>query len=288
MKQFQMESPKITQLVVYPVKSLRGLQMREAELTERGLMYDRNWMVIDRSGKFVTQRSIPQMASLSVKLHPEQLIVTDENGDSVSVDFDTENKPVRQVEVWGDRCTAFDEGDKAANWLTERIHVNRKERYRLVRIHDEFRRQVDPEYLRNEDAHTAFADGFPFLITNEHSLEELNQKLSETGATPVTMDRFRPNIVIDGASPFLENEIDEFISPDDAYRLGVRKPCKRCKVTTVDQNTGVIKNPKEPLRTLTKMETVAGLKGAYFGMNSVLIKGSGETIRVGDELRFTT
>lgn len=283
-----MESPKITQLVVYPVKSLRGLQMREAELTERGLMYDRNWMVIDHSGKFVTQRAIPKLASLSVKLEADQLTIASSNGAKVSVGFDTDTKPVRQVEVWGDRCNAFDEGDEVASWLTERIHGNRKESYRLVRIHDEFRRPVDPEYLKNEDAHTAFADGFPFLITNERSLAELNRKLNEIDVTPITMDRFRPNIVIDGVPPFHENEIDEFISLEDTFRLGVRKPCKRCKVTTVDQSSGVIKNPKEPLRTLTKMETVSGLRGAYFGMNSVLLKGSGETIRVGDQLRFTT
>ncbi|REL39229.1 MOSC domain-containing protein [Rhodohalobacter sp. SW132] len=277
---------KISQLYSYPVKSLRGLKLQESKLTVRGLEFDRNWMIVDETGTFVSQRSQPAMALLSANLQNKQLILTDSNDGQISVDFSTDHKPELQVEIWGDRCEAFDEGDDVANWLTQRLDTDESETYRLVRIRDSFQRPVDPEFLKDEEAHTAFADGFPFLVTNERSLDELNQNLIETGAEPVTMDRFRPNIVIDGLPSYQENEIHTLTSGDERYSLGLRKPCKRCKVTTVDQITGAIKNPKEPLRTLTRMKTIPESRGAYFGMNSILTSGTGETIRVGDPLHI--
>ena len=278
------QMPAITQLHVYPVKSMRGISVDEAELTVRGLKYDRNWMVTDQTGRFITQRELPKLASVTVSISDGILQLSNASGSTISVSPGSQPRKEIVTEVWGDRCEALDEGDEISGWLTDSLGSLKGKSLRLVRFNDSFKRVVDPNYLKNEHSHTTFADGFPFLITSEESLAMLNDHLVQAGEYPVTMDRFRPNIVIKGLQPLRENEIDQMASADGSFVLGLRKPCKRCKVTTVDQESGEIHEPKEPLRTLTKMETVPGLHGAYFGQNATLLKGEGENVKIGDQL----
>lgn len=276
--------PVITQLCFYPVKGMHGIAVDEAELTVRGLKFDRNWMVIDETGLFLTQRTLPKLASIRVKVNGTKLVLEEPGGSTFTLPETTNGLRKQAVEVWGDRCEVFDCGVAISLWLTDTLGTHKGKKLRMVRFDDTFRRKVDEEYLKGEASHTAFADGFPYLITSESSLNRLNERLIEDGSEPVPMNRFRPNIVIKGLDAFRENRIDELVSADGTYRLGLRKPCKRCKVTTVDQEDGIISDPKEPLRTLTLMNTVPGLQGAYFGQNATLLSEEGGVIRVGDEV----
>lgn len=274
--------PVITQLHVYPVKSMQGIPLEKGELTVRGLKYDRTWMVIDEDGRFLTQREIPKLASIQIGFSDDHLQFTNSSGSSIAVPLDGPPGPDIVTEVWGDRCEGLDEGDEISEWLIQTLGKYKNRSLRLLRFKDEYRRNVDKEYLKGEDSHTAFADGFPFLVTTEESLSALNDRLASAGANPVSMDRFRPNIVIKGVEPFQENKIHQLVCADGRFTLGIRKPCKRCKVTTVDQQHGGIANPKEPLRTLTEMKTIPDRRGAFFGQNATLVEGDGREICRGD------
>lgn len=263
---------------------MRGLSIQAAELTIRGLKYDRYWMVARHDGTFLTQRRIPQLATIEAGISDDKLKLRDQSGDSFLIPLHAAGREEVSVEIWGDVFEAFDEGDEVSEWLTTRLSHSGKKPLRLIQFKNSVKREVDQEFQKGENAHTAFADGFPFLITSTSSLEALNDRLAGSGTDPVEMNRFRPNIVIDGLGPFQENEFNQLTSSKKNYRLGIRKPCKRCKITTVDQLTGKIENPKEPLRTLMLMNTVPHLEGAYFGQNATLLSGERRIIRVKDEL----
>jgi len=274
----------ITQLHVYPVKSMQGIFMDAAKLTVRGLEYDRNWMVVDEEGRFLTQRKLPGLAAIRVDITRDKLKFHHLSGDSFSVPIHKANYEEAEVKIWKDNCEALDEGAEVSKWLTSILGYRKKGYLRLVRFKEAFRRNVDKNYLKGEESHTAFSDGFPFLVTAEESLNRLNERLISSASEPVHMNRFRPNIVIKGLEPFEENKIKTLVSADGTYRLGIRKPCKRCKVTTVDQQTGYIADPREPLRTLSLMNTVANLRGAYFGQNATLLAGARNMINTGDQI----
>lgn len=265
---------------------MQGISLANSELTVRGLKYDRNWMVTKIDGSFLTQRRLPLLASIRVHLGPDHLHLTNVSGDSISIRLQADSRKEVTVKVWNDQCRAFDEGDRVSHWLTQNLGGDEEGQLRLVRFMETFRREVDREYLRGEDSHTAFSDGFPFLVTSCESLDQLNKNLADSGANQVSMDRFRPNIVIRGLKAFRENYIDYLQSENNTYSLGIRKPCKRCKVTTVNQQTGGIAEPKEPLRTLALMNKVPGLNGAYFGQNATLVAGEGKQVRVGDKVKL--
>ncbi|MCG6657470.1 MOSC domain-containing protein [Halomonas campisalis] len=276
---------KITQLNVYPVKSLRGIALERAVLEPRGLAYDRQWMVVDDAGRFVTQRQLPRMAQVSVSLEADSLVLEHPEAESLAIELARSDRPRLTAYVWDDACQALDEGEEAADWLTGVLGELRGSRLRLVRFAAPHRRRVADDFLRPGDvAHTAFADGFPFLVTSEASLTALNEVLRAKGLSPVPMSRFRPNIVVQGALPFAENGWDTLSAAAGHIRLGIRKPCQRCKITTVDQHSGEIAVPGEPLRTLVAMNTVAA-PGGYFGQNAILLAGEGATMALGDSLR---
>ncbi|HSP59175.1 MAG TPA: MOSC N-terminal beta barrel domain-containing protein [Halomonas sp.] len=271
---------KITQLAIYPVKSLRGITLDQATLHTRGLALDRHWMVIDADNRFVTQRQVVEMARVTVGLNGDFLVLKHPSADPLSVSLENHERPLLEVAVWQDRCQALDEGQVAARWLSRVLGGA----YRLVRFPSTARRDVEPDYLRGESAHTAFADGYPFLVASESSLAELNRVLARKGLDAVPMSRFRPTIVVDGEAPFAEDSWATLASQDETTRLGLRKPCKRCKITTIDQQSGEILVPGEPLRTLVEMNTCSDLQGGYFGQNATLLAGEDRVLRVGDSL----
>lgn len=275
---------KITQLTIYPVKSLRGISLERAELTERGLAHDRQWLVVDDIGRFVTQRQLPGMARISVRLTDEALVLEHPDAAPLAVPLEGEDRPRLPVYVWDDLCQALDEGAEAAAWLGAVLGDFKGSGLRLVRFAPDQRRDVEAHYLApDERAHTAFADGYPFLVVTQGSLDEVNRRLAAKGLAPVPMERFRPSIVVDAAEPFAEDGWDALTLHEGAVRLGLRKPCQRCKITTVDQATGEIAVPGEPLRTLVEMNTRRA-PGGYFGQNAILLTGDGDTLAVGDEL----
>ncbi|WP_016856064.1 MOSC domain-containing protein [Halomonas smyrnensis] len=276
---------RITQLNIYPVKSLRGIALDEATLTERGLAFDRHWMVVDARGRFVTQRECPAMAMVTVRLEPNRLVLEHPAAAPLAVPLARHGLERLEVSLWKDSGEALDEGAEAAEWLTA-VLGDRDGGLRLVRFPEERRREVEADYLRGESAHTAFADGYPLLVAHRASLERLNERLAEKGLDAVPMSRFRPNVVVEGEGPFAEVDWDE-LTLGSGIRLGLRKPCKRCKIITQDQRTGEAPEPKEPLKTLVEMDAQPGWKGAYFGQNAVPLDGIGRTLRVGDDAAAT-
>nr|WP_163560711.1 MOSC N-terminal beta barrel domain-containing protein [Halomonas sp. NO4] len=274
----------ISELYIYPVKSLRGIALERAKLGVRGLAFDRHWMVVDDEGRFVTQRQLPAMAQVAVRLAPDTLVLEHPAAAPLTIELARDDQSALTASVWEDRCRALDEGGEAARWLTGVLGAVNGSGLRLVRFAPDQQRGVDARYLQGEGAHTAFADGFPFLVTSESSLAAVNAALVKKGLDPVPMSRFRPNIVIDGAEGFAENGWGELHGTEGRYRLGLRKACQRCKITTVDQRSGDIRVPGEPLRTLVTMSAHVGKPGGYFGQNATLLAGPGETMRVGDSL----
>ncbi|MCE8023419.1 MOSC domain-containing protein [Halomonas sp. MCCC 1A11058] len=276
---------KISKLNVYPVKSLGGIGLEQATLGVRGLAYDRHWMVVDQVGRFVTQRQLPGMARVSVRLESDWLVLEHPEAEPLAIELAHRARPRLTAYVWDDACQALDEGAEASDWLTAVLGDLRGSSLRLVRFDEEHRRPVESRYLQGEEAHTAFADGYPFLIASQASLDALNRNLAQKGLAPLPMNRFRPNIVLEGAHGFAEDGWSEVAAHDGRYRFGLRKPCQRCKITTVDQANGTIDIPGEPLQTLIEMKTQPLRPGAYFGQNATLLGGAGESLAVGDELQ---
>lgn len=275
-------SVRITGLNVYPVKSLQGIPLETASLTEKGLAFDRNWMIVDDIGRFVTQREIPAMARIAVEIDADSQVLTHPDAPPLRIPLVFDDLPRLSVYVWEDRCEALDEGPVASRWLTGVLGVSKGSSLRLVRLVPSHRRRVEPHFLRpGEHPHTAFADGYPFLIASEASLREVNHRLVAKGLGSVPMSRFRPNIVIDGKIPSAEDGWEALASAEGVIRLGLRKPCQRCKITTVDQHSGEIRMPGEPLRTLVEMNTRLS-KGGYFGQNAILLDGEGRLLSLGD------
>ncbi len=275
---------QITELTIYPVKSLGGIAMASAPLTPKGLAWDRRWMVVDDVGRFVSQRQLPAMARIRVALADDALVLSHPGSEPLRVPLAAEGQPRLSAWVWEDRCDALDEGAEAAAWLGAVLGGLRGSRLRLVRMAPDHRRRVEPHFLApGEAAHTAFADGYPVLVTTMASLDALNRRLAGKGLAPVPMSRFRPNLVIAGSEPFAEDGWRELAAADGRWRLGLRKPCQRCKVTTVDQQSGEIAVPGEPLRTLVEMNRRFA-PGGYFGQNAILLAGEGGSLAVGESL----
>ncbi|MBM4780024.1 MAG: MOSC domain-containing protein [Archangiaceae bacterium] len=264
---------RIAGLFHYPVKSLRGLAVDELTLEARGPRHDREWMVVDSNGRFLTQRTTPRMASLTARLRTGQLELSDDLGAVLLVEPTSTSS--RDVTVWRDTVTATDCGDAAATWLTARLG----QPCRLVRMPDSTIRPVDPKYSPRPDAHTTFADAYPVLLTNAASLDDLNTNLP----APLGMERFRANVVISGAPAWAEDEWRAVTLGSITFDLV--KPCARCVVITTDQRTGEQPNGSAPLSTLARLRTLQPF-GAIFGQNAV--HRSTGTLRVGDELHVVT
>lgn len=229
----------LSEIWIYPVKSLGGIRLSQAQVEERGLQYDRRWMIVDESGVFLSQRDYPKMALLAVALQPEGLKITDKNNTEsyTVVDFETNSESI-SVKVWDDEVEAeLTDNQEADKWLSDFLD----KKVRLVKMPDNGKRLADPRYALHGE-HVSFADGFPFLLISEASLEDLNKRLSQ----PVTMQRFRPNLVIKGMLPFQEDAIKTIQIGD--IQFSIVKPCARCIMITIDPQT--IQKGAEPLKTL--------------------------------------
>jgi uncharacterized protein YcbX len=260
----------VSELNFYPVKGCRGASLLEAEVGARGIVGDRSFMLVDDDGCFITQRSHPRMALIEPRIAGSELSLAAPGCDILSIPVLARGER-RLVTVWRDSCTAIDQGDAAAEWASSFLGTC----CRLVRMADDFVRLVDRDYAVSDGDQVGFADGYPFLLTTEESLADLNARM----AAPLPMNRFRPSIVISGAEPFAE----------DCWRririgaiiFAVVKPCARCVVTTTDQSTA--ERGGEPLRTLATYRKVQG-RGVMFGQN--LIHESTGVIRVGDAVEL--
>jgi uncharacterized protein YcbX len=264
---------RITALNVYPVKGCRGIALESARVAATGFEHDREWLIVRPDGRFMTQREEPRLALIETGLAGAALRLRVPDGAELRVPLDAQGDEV-EVTCWKDRCAAFDAGEEAAAFLTCYLGAP----HRLVRFDARRKRTSNPQWTPGVEALNQFSDGFPWLLISEASLEDLNSRLSKR----LPMNRFRPNIVVNGLPPFGEDRIHDLVA--DGLRLRRAKGCARCIVTTTDQVTGT-RDGDEPLRALAKFRFDRELKGVIFGQNMILIDGLGAQLRVGQELQ---
>lgn len=254
----------------YPIKSCAGISLKTAEIGSKGFHNDRIFMVTKPDGTFITQRNFPKMALIKPVINGAVLEIQTTGMSNISVNF-SESGMVKRVSIWDDTCQAIDQGDSVADWLSSFL----KTTVRLVMMSKSFKRTLDQNYAVSKNDETGFADGFPFLLIAQESLDNLNSRLEK----PITMDRFRPNIVVEGCDSYAEDswrriQIGEII-------FEVVKPCVRCLITTIDQKT--LNKSKEPLTTLATYRR-SDLGGVQFGQN--LIHHNQGLISINDEVKI--
>lgn len=275
---------QITQLIRYPVKSCAGHTLTEIELSTRGIALDRQWMLVDERGEFVTQRTDPRLALVSTRVRFGELTLTAPGMLRLDIPAEIEeddDSVVRSASIWQDTVRVVDEGDLVASWFSRFL----EKPVRLVKQHPLDQREADPQWLQKWDTQAALqspvslADGFPLLIVSEASLEDLNQRLVQRGKDPVTMARFRPNIVLGGLEAFAEDHL-RGLRRADGLTLALVKPCSRCSIPNVDPHTA--ETGVEPGTTLSSFRVIEP-HGICFGVNAV-VQGAheGSILRMGD------
>jgi uncharacterized protein YcbX len=268
---------QLRSLHVYPVKSCAAVTLDESLIVETGLEFDRAWMLVDEHGGFVSQRELPRMALVQPTLRALDLVLRAPGMLALHVSLDTVHEPVR-VTVRGDALRAFDMGDLAAQWFSDFLG----RRLRMVRFDPDQRRLSNARWTGAIEAENAFSDGYPLLVASSASLDELNARLQQRGDTPVTMLRFRPNLVLDGLQAHDEDHLDEIVfdTEDGPVQLKLVKPCSRCTIPDVDPATGV---PGHAVGdALAAYRSDPRLDGAItFAMNAVIVQGFGRALRRG-------
>lgn len=266
-----MSDYKLTQINIYPVKSLPGISLNESFAEERGFKYDRRWMLVDYENMFITQRLFPQMVFIDVSIKKGHLIFTHriKNIEPLIISLSEFPKKKVNVEVWDDSCQAIEYPNKVNGWFSEAIGSICK----LVYMPNSSERKTSTKYFK-ESKNFSFADGYPYLMIGEESLNYLNSKIDK----PVSMNQFRPNIVFSGGSEHIEDEWKNIKIGD--IKFSVIKPCARCVITTIDPNSG--NKNKEPLTTLSTYRNFNNK--VMFGQN--VIGHSEGIIKVGDKIKL--
>jgi uncharacterized protein len=261
----------VSELFIYPVKSLGGIAVSSAKVTDRGFELDRRWMLVDSDNCFLTQREFPQLALLQLQLSGNELKVVHKlhSNEAVTIPPEPSSGQTATAKVWSDSCKVQFVSTQLDEWFSTMLSLH----CRLVYMPHSSRRRVDTRYAHNKEI-TSLSDGYPFLLIGQSSLDDLNNRLTE----PLPMNRFRPNIVFTGGTPFLEDSMQRFnINGIDFF--GVKR-CGRCVITTINQDNAT--KTKEPLATLSTYRMKNNK--INFGMN-LLHKGIG-TVRIGDVLEF--
>jgi uncharacterized protein YcbX len=248
---------QVSEINIYPVKSTRRIALSESEVSPRGLRWDRRWMLVDAEGCFVTARQYPALAVVDTAIAGRTLQVSAPGHAPLAVSLHVPATHSIAVTVWRDRCEALPVSAAADEWFSAYLGIA----CRLVHMSDAQVRPVDPDYGQPTDQ-VSFADGFPLLLISQASLDDLNRRLE----SPVSMQRFRPNLVVEGAEPYAEDGWRRLRVGEVEFQ-GV-KNCSRCVFTTIDPDTGVKDPAKQPLRTLAGYRRrEAG--GVYFGQNLI-------------------
>ena len=276
---------RLSEINIYPIKSLKGISLDSAVVEERGLQYDRRWMLTTPDGIFFTQREFPNMALISVAINGDGLQVTSETAGEMNVPFQPDKGERMAVKIWQSVCEGLIYNGEVSEWFSDAIGTD----CRLVYMPDETRRSINPLFNKEDDV-VSFADGYPLLVIGEASLAELNSRLE----TPLLMDRFRPNIVVSGSDAFAEDNWRQIRINEAVFRS--TKPCERCVITTVDQARGEFTG-KEPLTTLASYRMAknvmpdryeslgVGANSVLFGQN-LIAETIGATIRVDDDVEI--
>lgn len=246
--------PVLSQIFIYPVKSLAGIAVAEWPVDSNGLRFDRKWMLIDAQQEFLSQRRLPQMALIKTRIEQDSLILSAPNQPDLELSLFPNGGDEVEVGIWHDRCLAKTVSAIADDWLSRFLQTD----CRLVYHPDDQIRQVDQRYAQPADQ-TAFSDGFPFLVISENSLHALNRLLD----APVTMQRFRPNLVVADCDEHAEDRWRRITINNIEFRLP--KPCSRCAVPGIDPETAL--RNQEPLVTLNRVRRWDNK--VYFGQNAL-------------------
>ena len=250
----------ISELAIYPVKSMRQVPLEKAAIDMGGLKNDRRWMVVDADGRMITQRQQSRLSLIQPELIDGGIVLHVSGQSDLKVSVPTGNTLI--VSIWSDNCSVCDAGDEAAQWLCQFLGVV----CRLVYFPDGEVRVVDQSYAQQGD-HTAFSDGFPVLLISQASLDDLNGRMKD----PVPMARFRPNIVVSGCDAFAEDDWQQLQIGE--LNLRIVKPCCRCVIPSIDIETGERSQNHEPTKTLSTYRRRDNK--ILFGQN-VVIDGEGE------------
>lgn len=274
-----MSTARITGLYIYPVKSCRGISLKEMKLGSTGPEFDRKWMIVDEQNQFITLRTVAKLAEIKTSIQGAFLHLY-AGSNKILVNFSEECSQVEDVTVWGDTFKAGIENKSINEALSDFLQKSVK----LVRYQSQSFRDIK-QAATEAVKETMFADGRPVVLTNEESLRDLNQKLIAKGKEPSVMERFRANIIIDGLPAFKEDSVSEFIIKSSAgdVTLTHSKLCARCPIITQDVETGKVVS-KETMMTLSDYRKVPGTNKVPFGVN--FTPTSTGVIRVGDTIEF--
>jgi uncharacterized protein len=258
----------IQELNIYPLKSGRGIPCRRVEVAPMGLRWDRHWMLVNAQGKFLSQRTHPVLARIDTEIGEAAFTVRFDGEAPLVLPLAPGGEPA-PVQVWNDACEGLDQGEPANRWASRILG----EPVRLVRMPANPTRMANARYAGPHAAPVSFADGYPILVCNRASLEELNRRMPE----PIGMERFRPNLVLDGLPAFAEDGIAAVHI--GGVTLNLVKPCTRCVITATDQRTG--ERSTNPLPVLKEFRNSHELLGVMFGENAVPAAGVGLFLEVG-------
>jgi len=272
----------VTELVLYPIKSCAGISVQQATFSISGLqadgVHDREWMLVTQEGLFLTQREYPRMALIQPRIDGDVLELSAPGMPPLRLPLAHDSAaPTLAVQIWDDHIQAADCGDAAASWFANALEGA----CRLVRFRPDVQRPTSIKWTGGAPAETRFADGYPILVIGQASLDDLNAKLAQAGRATLPMNRFRPNLVIDGLEAFEEDFVESFSTSDLVLRPV--KPCARCPIPAIDQATGIA--GPDPLDILQSYRANPRMEGAVcMGMNCIVSTGAGNMLAVGDEL----
>lgn len=259
----------VSELVIYPVKSMGGVQVQKIEVLPKGLAMDRRWMLIDAQQRFITQRTLTQLCRFHTHWSIGQdFFEIEHNGERVQVPVATPSGSLLQAQVWDDAVEVIEVDAALSRWCSRQLGIACS----LVAFPEPNPRPVDPDFALSGNDVTSLSDGYPILVIGQASLDDLNARLPQ----PVGMERFRPNIVVANGQPYEEDHYRHFTIGRVAM-AGV-KPCARCVMTTIDPATG--HKGKEPLQTLHTYRNMGNK--ILFGQNVIPVQTG--SITVGDQL----
>jgi len=256
---------KVVSIHIYPIKSLGGISLQEAKVESAGMQYDRRWMLVDADNNFMTQRTIGKMCLFKQSIEGDNLVVS-YGQKRIQVPLEESEGKLEDATIWGHQTNGYEVSPEVSAWFTEELQMPA----RLLRMnHANYRKSETKGDLK-----MSLADGYPYLFLGTASLDLLNSKLEET----VPINRFRANIILDTNVAHAEDELGDFAL--GSARFKGSHPCGRCKVVTINQETGVA--AKEPLRTMNTYRKVEDENRVNFGMN-VFCTENGR-VKVGDSI----
>jgi len=283
---------QISEINIYPIKSLKGISLEGSPVEKRGLCFDRRWMLTDRDGMFFTQRETPKMATVTVRVEGGGLTASAEGFEAVRIPHEPDRGERQRVVVWQSEVDALAYGGAVSEWFSDVLGRS----CQLVVMPESSERHVSEKFDTGDDI-VSFADGYPLLLIGEGSLAELNKRIGDEAeragkdaGVPFPMNRFRPNLVVKGSDPFEEDRWKRIRVGEALFR--VAKPCARCVMTTVDQALGEF-DGKEPLKTMAtfrmakdafpdSFESLGQTANAVLFGENLIPENPGATIRVTD------